>query len=56
MTTTTPLQLRWLRLKRHWRSVQASPRAARDAARVVAGDVPTWDRLCRGSVALRLAA
>jgi hypothetical protein len=56
MTTMMTLQLRWLRVKRHWRSVQPSPRAARDAVRVLAADALTRDRLCRRPVELRLAA
>ena len=33
--TTTTLQLRWLRLKRHLRSTSTSARALRDAARAM---------------------
>ena len=47
-----PLHHRWLRLKRHLRSVNTSTRALRDAARAVA--VPSRDVLCRRSC--RLAA
>ncbi len=56
MTTTTTLQLRWLRMKRHWRSLNASARAARDADRVIAAHAPTRDRLCRPDLEFRLAA
>lgn len=53
--TTTDLQLRWLRLKRHLRSCAASARALRDAARVLSTasghepgvTLPMRSRLCR---------
>ena len=54
-TTISPLQLRWLRLKRHLRSTSTSARALRDAARAMSGDpAPDRRRLCGG--ATRLAA
>jgi hypothetical protein len=57
--TTTTLQLRWLRLKRHLRSTRTSARALRDAARVMNGEPLAVRRsLCGGSdgEAPRLAA
>jgi len=53
--TTTTLQLRWLRLKRHLRSTSTSARALRDAARVMSGEpVPARPRrrLCGGTASL----
>ena len=41
------LHLRWLKLKRHLRSCNASTRALRDAARA-ANLVPRGDYLCPG--------
>ena len=48
-TIETAVQLRWLRAKRHLRSVAASPRAERDAARVLAraASAPSRASLCR---------
>ena len=43
--TTTTLQLRWLRLKRHLRSTSTSARALRDAARAMNGE-PVRVRRC----------
>jgi len=57
--TTTTLQLRWLRLKRHLRSTSTSARALRDAARAMNGEpVAVRRRLCgdAGFCATRLAA
>ncbi len=54
-TTISPLQLRWLRLKRHLRSTSPSARALRDAARAMSGDpAPVRRGLCGD--AARLAA
>lgn len=58
-----PLQLRWLRLKRHLRSVNDSTRALRDAARAQSVPTPALfethplrERLCRSSHVNSLAA
>jgi hypothetical protein len=57
-TNTIPSH-RWLRAKRHFRSLTIAPRAARDADRAVLGEsVPRRRSLCRGSTrsgATRLA-
>ena len=51
--TTTTLQLRWLRLKRHLRSTSTSARALRDAARAMNGEtLPERRRLCGGPTSL----
>ena len=51
--TTTILQLRWLRLKRHLRSTSTSARALRDAARAMNGEpVRARRRLCGGAASL----
>ncbi len=57
------LQLRWLRLKRHLRSVNDSTRALRDAARAQSVPAPalfpfdpSLDSLCRSSSVRSLAA
>ena len=52
-SNTTPLQLRWLRLKRHLKSTSTSARALRDAARAL-GEEPTLARrqLCGGASSL----
>ena len=47
-TIETALQLRWLRAKRHLRSMGTSPRANRDAARAAAS-ATTRASLCRRS-------
>jgi hypothetical protein len=61
--TPAPLQLRWLRLKRHLRSCNESTRALRDAARAqsaaplsVFETHPIREHLCRSSHARPLAA
>jgi hypothetical protein len=56
--STAPLQLRWLRLKRHLRSCNDSTRALRDAARAqsVSTPAPLQERLCRRSTLSSLAA
>jgi len=52
-TTTAPLQLRWLRLKRHLRSTSTSARALRDAARAMSDEpTPLRRRLCGGAASL----
>ena len=59
MTTydKTTLQLRWLRLKRHLRSLDASPRALRDFHRALSGQpLARRRRLCGASRPTRLAA
>jgi hypothetical protein len=48
------LRHRWLRTKRHLRSVTTSARARRDARRAVPS--PSWHYLCRRSLPCRLAA
>ena len=51
--TTTTLQLRWLRLKRHLRSTTTNTRALRDAARAFDGNLPAVRRrLCGGPASL----
>jgi len=51
--TTKQLQHRWLRTKRHLRSISQNPRALRDAARAfhaaaaAAEHTPSWGGLCR---------
>ena len=51
--TTTTLQLRWLRLKRHLRSTSTSARALRDAARAMSEEAaPVRRRLCGGAASL----
>ena len=51
--TTTQLHNRWLRTKRHLRSISDNPRAMRDAARAVhaaavaADHTPSRGGLCR---------
>ena len=51
--TTTTLQLRWLRLKRHLRSTSTSARALRDAARAMSDEpTPVRRRLCGGAASL----
>jgi hypothetical protein len=59
----TPLQLRWLRVKRHLRSCNESTRALRDAARVLSVPTPARfethplrEHLCRSSHVHSLAA
>ena len=50
--TTKQLHNRWLRTKRHLRSISGNPRALRDAARTVhaaamaAERSPSWGGLC----------
>jgi hypothetical protein len=56
MNPTTHLTHRWLGLKRRWRSTLASPRAARDAARVIAAQARFTERLCRPCDCCLLAA
>ena len=52
-SNTTPLQLRWLRLKRHLRSTSTSARALRDAARAMSDEpTPVRRRLCGGAASL----
>ena len=54
-TKPTELQIRWLRLKRHLRSVNTSARALRDETRALStvseaapgAILPTRSRLCR---------
>ena len=51
--TTTTLQLRWLRLKRHLKSTSTSARALRDAARAMGEEpTPARRRLCGGTASL----
>jgi len=53
----TTLQLRWLRLKRHLRSLDTSPRALRDSYRALSGEpLPRRRRLCgaRGGLCGRI--
>ena len=50
--TTTTLQLRWLRLKRHLRSTSTSTRALRDAARALGAEPARRRRLCGGPACL----
>jgi hypothetical protein len=51
--TIRQLHHRWLRTKRHLRSISSNPRALRDAARAVhaaavaAEHTPSWGSLCR---------
>ena len=53
--TTRQLRNRWLRTKRHLRSISQNPRALRDAARAVHAaavaeqDVAPWGSLCRST-------
>ena len=57
--TTKQLHNRWLRTKRHLRSISDNPRAIREAARAIhaaalaAEHTPSWGGLCRPE---RLAA
>lgn len=55
--TTKQLHNRWLRTKRHLRSISDNPRAIREAARAVhaaalaAEHTPSWGGLCRPELA-----
>ena len=54
MRPKTPMQIRWLRVKRHLRTLDTNPRALRDAARAVSGETPRR-RLCAERRGLCLA-
>jgi hypothetical protein len=48
--TTKQLHHRWLRTKRHLRSISDNPRAMRDAARALHAAVTADDSLSRGDL------